>query len=249
MAKVEHVTSLILNRGPLREFDRRVVVYTRERGKLLLIAKGTLRITSKLAGSLEPLAEADISLARGRSNRVIGSVILAPWPRLHHELTALAAGNFVAQAVDRLVDVEHADPILYDEFRTCFARLNGEPVDQAGLIVRRCLWRLIDRLGFRPRLDRCVRCGRELGASRVYSPSLGGAVCAVCVKEITDGLAYTDSVTKALDALLDDQGAMQPVVQSVDRDVARFLEATLLAHLESQLPADRFWRAMRQREK
>ncbi len=243
MGRIDHVTSLILTRRPLRDFDRRIVVYTRELGKLTLTAKGTQRIVSKLAGSLEPLTEAQVSFARGRTNRIIGSVRLQSWEGLREELRRLAAASFLFDAVDHLVQDEHADAELYDLIRDTITSIAGATPQSLGLLVRRALWRMIDRLGFRPRFDRCVTCGKELGESRSYSPSMGGALCDSCKDRASDGVQFTTAAALALDRLLTETEA-ESAGGAVDRLAAQIVESTLLAHLGERLPTDTFWRSM-----
>ncbi|KKW34765.1 MAG: repair protein RecO protein, partial [Candidatus Giovannonibacteria bacterium GW2011_GWA2_53_7] len=169
MARVEHVTGIILERRPLMEHDRRLTVWTKEAGKLEPVAKGTLKPESKLAGSLEPLTEVRLSLTRGRTDRVISSTIIQSWPGLRQDLRALAAASFAAQAVSRLTQVGLPDPALFSLLQDCLSSLDDQAVAKHPLIVRKFLWRLFDRLGFRPRLDACVRCNKTLPAGGYYS--------------------------------------------------------------------------------
>ena len=54
--------SIVLNRHDFRENDQMVSLYTKERGKVAVLAKGIKKITSKNSASLMPfsLLEADI---------------------------------------------------------------------------------------------------------------------------------------------------------------------------------------------
>ena len=59
--------ALTLKKHPLGEADLLVTLYTPDRGKLLAMAKGARRSTSKLVGHLEPLTQVRLSLAQGRN--------------------------------------------------------------------------------------------------------------------------------------------------------------------------------------
>ena len=62
-----HCEALILKHFPMGEADLIVTAYTRERGKLRVVAKGARRSNSRLVGHLEPLTQVKLSLAKGRS--------------------------------------------------------------------------------------------------------------------------------------------------------------------------------------
>jgi DNA repair protein RecO len=156
----------------------------------------------------------------------------------------LAAGNFIAQVFDQLIDIESPDAGLYDELRSCLDSIDRGPSDNNGLVVRRTIWRLIDRLGFKPRLDKCARCASALHEKLVYSPLLGGAVCAKCAPGVDDGVEFDHAIVPELDKLLSDSGSDSPINETLDRPIARFIEATLFSHIGARLPADRFWRSI-----
>lgn len=241
MARVEHVTGIILERRPLLEHDRRLIVWTRETGKLELVAKGTQKIESKLAGSLEPLTEVRLSLTRGRTDRVISSSIVQSWPGIRNELKALAAASFAVQAVSRLTQVGLPDSALFNLLRNCLSSLNEQAADKHSVIVRKFLWRLFERLGFRPRLDACVRCNKPLPDGGYYSAVDGGLVGAECRAQAPDSFLVSPQAVAELNALMSDDCSFK---LHDGRTAVRVINQTLLNHLTESLPAEKFWRRM-----
>src|SRR4029450_12774953 len=59
--------AIVLSRFDLGEADRVLTLITPTGGKLKAIAKGVRRPPSRLGGSLEPFAELNLGLARGRT--------------------------------------------------------------------------------------------------------------------------------------------------------------------------------------
>ena len=61
-----HTTAIILRRINYGEADRIITVLTPDHGKVVLMAKGVRKSTSKLAGGIELMSESEISFIKGR---------------------------------------------------------------------------------------------------------------------------------------------------------------------------------------
>lgn len=188
--------AIVLSRFDLGEADRVLTLITPTMGKLKVIAKGVRRPTSRLGGSLEPFAELTIALARGRTFDVVTQVSVGhAWLDLRDDLESTATAWYLAELADRSLEERHAAEPLYALLRRAYELLDAKMAP--GRVARWYEMHLLDELGVRPEVDRCVECDRmlESGERFRWVPPMGGVVCERC-----PGPAH-DRASLSLDAL------------------------------------------------
>ena len=169
-----------LRRSPVREADLLTGMYTREHGKLELLARGAQRLTSKLMGHLEPLTLVRVSIARGRSmDQVIEAEVINAFPAVRNGYENSARGLYVAELVDGFSALSAANAELFNLTVQTLEALGtaGNP----DLSLRYFDLQLLRLSGFMPELYHCVECGAELEPGRHrFAVGSGGALCADC---------------------------------------------------------------------
>ena len=173
--------AIVLSRFDLGEADRVLTLITPTGGKLKVIAKGIRRPTSRLGGSLEPFAELTVALARGRTFDVVTQVSVGhAWLKLRDSLESTATAWYLAELADRSLEERHEAEPLYLLLRRAYELLDAEMAP--GRVARWYEMHLLDELGQRPEVDRCVECDRVLGVDERFRwvPILGGILCARC---------------------------------------------------------------------
>ena len=173
--------AIVLSRFDLGEADRVLTLITPGIGKLKAIAKGIRRPTSRIGGSLEPFAELQVALARGRTFDVVTQVSVGhAWLNLRDSLESAATAWYLAELADRSLEERHAAEPLYALLRRAYELLDaGMAPDR---VARWYEMHLLDELGVRPEVDRCVECDRMLEADDRFRwvPPLGGVLCDRC---------------------------------------------------------------------
>lgn len=193
--------AIVLSRFDLGEADRVLTLITPGIGKLKAIAKGVRRPTSRLGGSLEPFAELTIALARGRTFDIVTQVSVGhAWLNLRDDLESTATAWYIAELADRSLEERHAAEPLYTLLRRAY-----ELLDAAMAPARVARWyemHLLDELGVRPEVDRCVECDRVLESDERFRwvPPLGGVVCERCPGPPHDRAGLTLDALKLIKA-------------------------------------------------
>jgi DNA repair protein RecO (recombination protein O) len=231
-----HATGIILKREPWRDTARIYTIYTRETGKVLAVARGTRKPLSKLAAHLEPYSVVELLLAHGRRTDTICGAVLQRSPEpLAHETERHAAAAFVAEAFDHFVKWGERDERLWSLLSSFFSDCGRESSDQVGPLLAGFLWRFVDNLGYRPKLESCSDCENGFGLREgLLLPAKGHLLCSDCRPSERDliGAQPLDTLTMAeLRAFFDDETAQ--TVRS-PRSLTAGL-AFLEAHLDKPL--------------
>lgn len=173
--------AIVLSRFDYGEADRILTLITPTGGKLKAIAKGIRRPTSRIGGSLEPFAELNVLLARGRTFDVVTQVSVGhAWLNLRDSLEGAATAWYLAELADRSLEERHAAEPVYALLRRGYELLDAGMAP--GRVARWYEMHLADELGVRPEVDRCVECDRALEVDGRFRwvPMLGGVLCDRC---------------------------------------------------------------------
>lgn len=188
-ARAYKTRGIVLRARNLGEADKILTLFTDERGKIDAVAKGIRRAKSHLAGRLEFVTEAALTMHRGRNLDVITS---AEIERVHWtsivDPAAFATAHAIVELVDAFCEADLAMPEIYALLRGALGALAvaGEP---ARLVPRFAL-RLLGALGYAPASDACVRCGDVLAGTPAWADlEAGGLACERCRPHRADAFA------------------------------------------------------------
>lgn len=182
MGTTYHVRAIVLKREPWRESARLYTFYTREHGKVLAVGRGTRKLLSKLGPHLEPYSAVNLHLARGRRlDTVCGASTARSSEAFSADEARHLAAAFIAEAADQLIRQGERDETMWDLLEAVFADLAVLPADAVLARLESFIWAFMDRLGYRPKLDACIICGRSFFREAVrFLPLHGAAACADC---------------------------------------------------------------------
>lgn len=196
-----NATSLVLHRTDLGEHDRILTLYTREKGKLSAVAKGSRRAASRLSGATELFIEARMQLAEGRSLDIVTQCeIQQSFSGLRTDLQRLARATYFCELLDRFTGDrdEASSEELFDLTVGALHLLQRSEGYHDG-VVHAYELQLLATLGYAPVLDRCVVCGGPSGQrGGGFSPALGGAVCPADRSRASDVVVLTPEAAEML---------------------------------------------------
>jgi DNA repair protein RecO (recombination protein O) len=170
------VTAIVLRRTDAGENDRRLVLFTRERGKIDAIAKGARKGGSRLAGVSEPLMVATFHLASGRVRSFVTQAQpISSLPALRKDFVRLVCGLAMVELVATHMPYEAEHPEVFDALSVALSVLGGDGDPAVPLV-----WfaaRLLSGEGLMPDWRMCAVTRREImTATRWYSHAAGGVI-------------------------------------------------------------------------
>lgn len=225
---------IVLRRRAFAEADRILVVFTREQGKISVLARGARRAKARNAAGLDLLTRSELLLVPGRNMAVLAQAraIGLPWPG--SDIVRTACGGVLAELVDATLEEGHPDPELYQlvvEARERIANLSCD----ARLELALSSFQIAATGGYLPELRHCAVCGEELqDRDGGFLPAMGGMVQGGCWSSQPEVLPCSAVALRVLRRM--EAGDLLTLRRLRWSDPLRDeVEAILLAHLEHHL--------------
>lgn len=143
---------IILKRKNTGEADRIITVFTREYGKIRLIAKGIRKVKSRRAPFLEVFSRVVLLIHTGKGMDSISeaSAVVA-YPSIRKDLEKVSVAYFLCELVDVLLPEKQEHRDVYLLLSDALAGLNGAAAPAIYAQSRQFALSLLWALGFLPR--------------------------------------------------------------------------------------------------
>lgn len=182
------VTGMVLASMPVGDYDRRLTILTKERGKIAAFAKGARKPTSTLLACSQPFSFGEFELYEGKSSyNVMNGEISNYFSELRDDIEAIYYGmyfcEFACYMTKENLDATEQLKLLYVSLRAlCKKSLNKKLVRYIFEL------RFLSVSGEMPQVFECVSCGKKdlLEAERVwFLAEKGGLFCEECQGSVT----------------------------------------------------------------
>jgi len=196
--RVYRTEAVVLRHNDFGEADRLLTVYTPYMGKVRLLAKGIRKPKSRKAGHLETFTCTQLLVARGRNLDLITQAeTIEPYVALRRDLWRMSHAYYVGELVDGFSREQSENRPLYDllcDVLGWICRSADLP-----LTMRFFELRLLDLVGYRPRLFHCPRCSTRLEpVTNFFSTDEGGALCPRCGEAERAAMAISVGALKVM---------------------------------------------------
>lgn len=180
--------AVILKSIDFQETSKILTLYTREYGRVSVIAKGARKIRSRFGAALELLSHVSLVYFYKESREVhtlSDCQIVSPFLNIRNSVEKTYVGLVMVEVLNRAVHGHEVNPAL---FNLLVAALKA--LDEPGQHPLKVLWRFelrfSDQMGFKPEFYRCGHCeDPDSRRSLRFSAGLGRIGCGECTESGT----------------------------------------------------------------
>ena len=183
MARGYSSEGVILKKINLGEADRLFTILTKYKGKINAIAKGVRKVASRRSPNLELLNHVKAQFAAGKTFDVITEVkALDTYKKIKEDLLKVSLGFHIAEITNEFLAEGQNNREVFELLIATLQRLNSEKNgEKIKKIVRAFEIKLLAIIGYKPQLERCVKCGSGLiTTGNFFSPGAGGLLDRGC---------------------------------------------------------------------
>ncbi len=233
--------AVVLKAMKYGETSKIVTLYTRDYGRLSVLAKGARSRNSKFGSSLEPLSIVSAVFYK-KDHRDLHLLtqcgLRTSLRRIPEDLEKLAAAMAVVELVLGVAHQEEKNEELFVFLCDVLSAINTATIN-AGNALYFFEVRLFDILGFKPNFHACLRCSRSLeeNSTAVSVEVLhGGVVCGECSATMKTGRSISAPALRVLQRLqeLPEPGMSSTITMraGLRDELAGFLDTYLRNHVE-----------------
>ena len=182
--------ALVLRRADYSDYDRMVTLFSPQLGRVDAIARGCRRPKSPLLNACEPFTSGEFQLfQRGERFSLEQCQISESFFELRMDYDRLTHGVYWLKLLEATVMPDVPMENLFLISLRALAHLDYSQLPPE-LLTMAFEMHLMAQLGYAPRVDACMRCGRAIDGDARFDADRGGCVCLNCpssAPRITNG--------------------------------------------------------------
>lgn len=182
-AELVEVTGMVLGASPIKEYDKRIELLTRERGRISAFVTGARRINSTLSACAIPFTFGTYRLYEGRSSYNVHSCqIKTYFFQIADDFETLCHASYFAELAQYFTRENVEAP---QELLLLYVSCSALTKRQVSLSLARSIYEMRMMLieGEALELFHCLKCGKDKGGLSVYF-SQGGFLCPECAAKL-----------------------------------------------------------------
>lgn len=190
---------------PLKETDRIVVMYSKDKGIIRAVAKGIKKPKSSLGARMEAFIANTLLLAKGRNMDVVSQAeTINTFGKTRKDLDKIFYSMYLTEVVNNF-GVEN-DPCSEEIYETLYNALKTitdctEKKDIL-LTVLKFQLKIMHISGFSPEFNTCLKCGCKIDTNAYFLINEGGIVCPNCISDIHGKLMLHNKLREFLNYLV-----------------------------------------------
>jgi DNA repair protein RecO (recombination protein O) len=151
---------VIIKKENKGENDKVLIIFSREYGKIKLIAKGVRKNTSKLAGQLDLFSFVDIGFVLGKTYNILTSALeVENFSNIKNNLKKIEAVGHITEIVNKYTFFDKKDSDIFNILFKAFFYLSEKDLNEKELdyFLRYFEYRFLAISGYKPKEDELIR--------------------------------------------------------------------------------------------
>lgn len=202
MGQLIELTGIVLSASNFGEYDKRVVILTKERGKITAFARGARKMGSPYTAACQSFAYGVFTLFEGKNYNLNGVEIADYFSEIREDMTGLYLGLYFCEMADYFT-VEGNDELAIMQllYMTLVALRKGVVAPDLIRVIYEI--KILSYFGLMMETQRCACCGdKENRTFSHFHSRRGGVVCDTCAKTLTGKLSICESTLYTLQYIL-----------------------------------------------
>ena len=206
------------------------VLYTEKFGKVRAVAAGVQKVKSKVAGHLQPFVVSEVMIAKGRNiDKIAQARIETHFSVFVENSDSYFLGTYILEVLNRLTREGIVDQHIWQDLQEVLQEFQSQGlwgVDSSqqrfALLSRIFALKILLHIGYKPELDTCVDCGKDIQKDNfLFSLLGGGLICLVCA-QAEPALSISEGAVKILRTALNNNiaDAIRVIGSQIDNDNA-----------------------------
>jgi len=192
---------------PRGEYDELFNFYTKDFGRIEVLAKGIKKMKSKLRGSVDLFYLSEIEFIQGKTYKTLtDAVLIEKFKNIKKSLFKLKLVFAISELLDELLIAQEKDERIWKLLIQTLYNLNNPEIKfpLVRIFYYYFFWNLVSILGYKPELYFCSFCKKRIKPGKIYfSPAEGGLVCQNCFKKDESAIEVKANTIKILRILIE----------------------------------------------
>ena len=237
------VSGIVTRYTNYRENDRLLSIFTIERGRIDVKARGCRRPASPLLPAAQPFVYGEFELFSAKDKYTVNqATVTESFFPIREDIVRYAAASSMLQLVHEAAEEGEPNRPLFSLLYHALSYLSYGEVDTDDLML--CfLAKYLNVIGYCPSITVCGQCGRDMRSDLhvYYAERSGGAVCAACRAGAREVSTLSLEAIRRMLLLDDDQMQRVRLTEQLRKELLLMLPSQVETSLEYGVRALSFY--------
>lgn len=172
------VEAVVIRSVDYGEGHKIITLFTKEAGKVGVIARGAKKMRSRLAAMTQVFTYGEFTYYRsGQLGNLQSGDVIEAYPSLQTDIYKTAYAAYIIEMIDRMLHEHEGSAFLFEQLLAALQAIDEGKDPQT--ISHLFEMKMFDFAGYTPTLHACSNCASER-ISHCFSAQLGGVLCEKC---------------------------------------------------------------------